>query len=232
MNEFFIIFKNEFAQQHQSFADGILCLDEVMRNGFDHALKTQTPFKIFRNNWTDDEFETMKESLGVLATKYGLVKDDPPALTLLSALHFIILFETKGDIAERRLRSWMEQYLNGKKDENERRMDRAVQRFFKIDEMGITGKSDTYHLRNGFAHGHFKLKGNDRIVLWDEKMAGKGKKELFRAEMNPAYIRDFNLFFERKMYLTDLYPLYLGATEILTDLYGPHLLFLPSIELY
>jgi len=205
LEDFVTIYELEFSQQGKSYENGLKIIKELLREAFEVKKKKNGKLiDLQQEKWTPDDIAHLEKTLGVLQSCFKTVSDYRVAIFLMG-LGLIVIYESKGGFARRRILSW---YLPSIQDKKKR--EQIIEDFLVIDNSAADGKSDFFHIRNGFAHGHFEFKDDRTIALWD--ISDKGK-ETYRRELSVNELNHLIKDSQKKLELLEVYPNILIALE-------------------
>jgi hypothetical protein len=204
LEDFTTLYELEFSQQGGTFQTGFGIVKSLLNKTFEVKRKSGKLIDLQEEEWTRDDSDHLEKTLGVIAKCIPGLKD-PQAAIFLMALGFIVIHETKGGFARRRIHSWSSPSIKERK-----KREQAVEDFLTLDSKGSDGKSDFTHFRNGFAHGHFESKEGTTVVVWDVSEKGE---ETFRRELSIQDLKRLVEDSQKKLEMLEVYPNLLIALE-------------------
>ena len=130
---------------------------------------------------------------------------------LLLCLAHIVRWEVRGQDVKKQLKniggisfSQRSDYLN-----------KLINEFLMVEELGSDGKPDTFHIRNAIAHGRFRFQEDDILELWDVKQGTE--TETYRTKKDGKELADFCNAFETKLRYVSLYYSFLGMMKKISE---------------
>lgn len=194
----------EFSQQHETYKAGLRLIKKTLHNTFEVKRRKGKEISLLEEPWTMTDTEHLKNTLGVIEDCFKGLEDTRTAI-LLFGLSLIILYESKGSFARRRISAWASPSGISKEDRN-----KLVEDYLTINGKGSDNKSDMLHIRNAFAHGHFEFKDDNSLSLWD---INTEEKETFRRDFSTQDLAQLTIIFQKKMEMLEIYPFILIALE-------------------
>lgn len=167
---------------------------------------------LHKKKWTEIDNKRLENSLGVVVEILNKRSGDSQIAILLIGMGFILLFENKGRLIDRRIGLWLEP---SEQDDSIR--FRAVEDFLTIREKGIDERSDSRHIRNAFAHGHLEFMDKSSVVLWDIDPRTKG--EIFRKKYSLLELGEVFNTLGKKIGVAEAYSSILIITQGLFELF-------------
>ncbi|TET91474.1 MAG: hypothetical protein E3J35_01820 [Methanomassiliicoccales archaeon] len=200
----------EYSQQDKTLAEGLAILDRILQRTFEVKRRKGKRMEPFGVSWSQEQLSQLEASLGFLTRALHRTSDIQSSI-LLAGLGHIIRYETKGAFVRARIHYWASPSTSSRKDR-----EQLVEDFLMLWSKGSDGKADTTHLRNAFAHAHFRFFDEDRVELWDLDRSGN---ETFRTVLKATDIQSLYNLFEKKLILAEVYPSLLVAIEDLFSVY-------------
>ncbi len=191
-------FKLENGRKNPAYLDGIMQLDGL----FDAACSINSSFNPF--DYWGDAMNHIREP-SVFGQIYRLIdrESDPKGRLLLAGYAHIIQYETRGDLADRRIGMWASAAIADSGHARLSRVAREKKRFFTILRAGcLDANSDMFHLRNAFAHAHFQFQSEDTVLLWDER---DGERN-YEITLGLGDLFNITSIFRNKLLLCETYP--------------------------
>lgn len=191
-------FKLENERRNPVYMDGIRQLDELFNaaSSLDHSFN---PFE----HWNDPLNHIIEP--GALGVIYRLIEQgrDTREKFLLAGYAHIIQHETRGDLAEERVRLWADAAIDDSDLTKPTKIAQEKNRFLTLLRVGCQDdKSDMYHLRNAFAHAHFQFVDDNIVRVWDEY---HGRRN-YEATLGLGDLLNILSIFRNKLLLCEVYP--------------------------
>ena len=210
LEDFVNSYELELSQQEKTLESGLQIVKTSLDKTYDVKRRKGKLIDLLEEEWTKDDSSHLEKTLGTLAKCFPGLKDPRTAIFLM-ALAFIIVYETKGAFARRRLQSWLMPSIKEKK-----KRERIVEDFLTLDTPGTDGRSDFAHLRNGFAHGHFELKDDTTVIIWDLSDEGE---ETYRRQLSIQDLKRLVEISQKKLEMLEAYPYVQIAIQSLFETY-------------
>ena len=208
--DFINLFFNEFSGQDPTYGDGIEILRNIFQKSFDVKKRKGKKINLKEIVQTKEELDEIENSLGVvldLAQK----TENPQVFILLCGMGHVIRFERISRFVEKRIHHWASPAYPGKKDRQI-----LIEDFITLRSKGKNGFADARHIRNSFAHGHFKFLDHETIELWD---IDNDSNIAFKCKLNTGDMMNIFDMFEKKLRIAILYPEILISIENLYQIY-------------
>jgi hypothetical protein len=203
-------FRLEFAALDETYEDGIQVLDGILTRVFEIKRHKGKKIDLRETFWNPEELALVEAKLATVTRCANLASDRETKMLLVGLAH-VIRYETKGEFA----RAWIDRWAQIPRETRspERRRELA-ERFLRVRNES-SGKADSTHIRNAFAHAHFDMEKGYRILLWDEQDG----EETYSTYLTLPELMNFSNTFEKKLAIVELYPTLLLAINDLHSVY-------------
>jgi len=221
LKEYGFIIEFYVAELMEKFPDSGRSIAQIEKLIIDHApilAAGRLNWDIQKGDWEADEFQEMMATAELIADR-ARNTDDSRVKILLIGLSLIIQYErftsfAKGMIEALVLPEQMKDELKkqGKTQElkDMRKSIRGIQEEnLSVDSQVKGNRSDVCHVRNAFAHAHFRFVDDQTIKLWDVS----DRKITFESNFKVDELRHLANSFNQKLAFIQVYAYLLVATS-------------------
>lgn len=207
----------ELKEKDEATYASLVKVKEILDRTFEQKRKKGKLLNIHEVKWTRAHSRHLEHSLKIIVENVNERVRSPernPAVTLLLiGMAFISLFENKGRFIEDRINRW----LMPTEPTPSARYG-VTEDFLTINEKGHDGKSDSRHIRNAFAHGHFEFTDASSVELWD--YSPETESETFRSKYSLEELGKVYNTLEMKISASEIFTHLLIVTQVLHNIFG------------
>ncbi len=209
LEDFVNTFELEFSQEDATYKKGLRLLKSILGETLDVKRRKGRLIDPKQATWSPERLAHTNASLAQITDLFKRTRV-PEIQVFLAAMGHIIRFETKGRFVSELVHFWAAPSVRRKADRNA-----VVEDYLTLKTKGSDGKADTRHVRNAFAHAHFRFIDGRTIHIWDENNGVR----TFDAQFDFLDLFQFFNMFEKKLALAEIHVSLLLA---LNDLYGDY----------
>ncbi len=209
LQDFVNTFELEFSQEDSTYKEGLRLLKDILGATFDVKRRKGRLMDPKQAAWNPDRLAHTNASLSLIMNLFKRTRVLEIQI-LLAAMGHIIRFQMKGGFVSELIHFWASPSVRRKADRNA-----IVEDYLTLRRKGNKGKADTRHIRNAFAHAHFKFIDSRTVHIWDESNGVR----TFDVQFDVLDLIQFFNIFEKKLALAEIHVSLLLA---LNDLYSDH----------